>query len=223
MKNKVLIVVLCMVSVVAIVLNVFFVIQINKGKEAVAEIEQNISETRVQLQETLDAIQKTRLTKMYFSDVFTEKLEKRLDTIGNDKLCAFVAVDGDKFGTKYRAGMDVGKLISKFADVIRKHFCNEDDNLLCSISDDSDEMFFLLTNRDSVEQIKKELDALQEDIRAVEFIDNGVKVSGTLSMGVVVFKPGDADFRLLFLQADELLYEAKNAGRDRYVVKVIGE
>lgn len=223
MKSKVFIVALYVASVVAIVLNVYFVRQINEGRETVEEIEQNISETRAQLQETFDGIEKTRLTKMYFTDVFTEKSEKRLDTIGNDKLCAFVAVDGDKFGTKSRAGMDVGKLISKFADVFRKHFGNEDENLLCNVSDESDEMYFLLTNRDSVEQIKEELDAVQEDIRAVEFVDNGVKVSGTLSMGVVVFRPGNADFRLLFLQADELLYEAKNAGRDRYVLKVIGE
>ena len=79
----------------------------------------------------------------------------------------------------------------------------------------------LLTNRNSVAEIENEVKTVQKEIRAVEFVDNGVKVSGTLSMGVVVFRPGNADFRLLFLQADELLYEAKNAGRDRYVIKVI--
>lgn len=80
----------------------------------------------------------------------------------------------------------------------------------------------LLTNRNSVAEIENEVKTVQKEIRAVEFLsDDGVKVSGTLSMGVVVFRPGNADFRLLFLQADELLYEAKNAGRDRYVIKVI--
>lgn len=80
----------------------------------------------------------------------------------------------------------------------------------------------LLTNRNSVAEIENEVKTVQKEIRAVEFLnDDGVKVSGTLSMGVVVFRPGNADFRLLFLQADQLLYEAKNAGRDRYVIKVI--
>lgn len=223
MKNKVLLVALYVATVVAVVLNVNLVRQINDGKETVVEIEQSISEARTRCQELLAANEKTNVTKMYLSDVFIEKAEKRLDTIDTDKLCAFIAIDGDKFGTKRKAGLDVDKLIALFADVIREHFGNEENNLLCNVADDSDEMFFLLTNRDSVEQIKEELDALQEDIRAVEFMDNGVKVNGTLSMGVVVFKPGDADFKLLFLQADELLYEAKNAGRDRYIVKIIGE
>lgn len=31
----------------------------------------------------------------------------------------------------------------------------------------------------------------------------------------------EVDFKMMFKQADQLLYEAKNAGRDRYVIKVI--
>lgn len=80
----------------------------------------------------------------------------------------------------------------------------------------------LLTNRNSVAEIENEVKTVQKDIRAVEFLnDDGVKVSGTLSYGVAVFDPEEVDFKMMFKQADQLLYEAKNAGRDRYVIKVI--
>lgn len=224
MRKKVLLVALYVAAAVMIVVNVSLVGKINDSKDTIIQNEKHISETRIEIHQCIEAREKTKYTKMYFLDVFLNKMEEKLKTMDNGELCALIAIDGDKFGQK---GIDLGreavsKLKIEFSDILRTHFNDEDKDILCNIGENSDEIFILLTNRNSVEEIENEVKAVQEDIRAVEFLnDEGVKVNGTLSYGVVVFDPEEVDYRKMFRQADKLLYEAKNAGRDRYVIKVI--
>lgn len=223
MKKKILLVALYVAAAVMIVVNVGLVGEINDSKDTIIQNEKHISEARIEIQQCIETREKTKYTRMYYLDVFLSKVEEKLKTDDKGELCALIAIDGDKFGQKSRelGKESVSKLIIKYSDILKKHFNDEENDMLCNIGENSDEIFILLTNRNSVAEIENEVKTVQKEIRAVEFVNNGVKVSGTLSMGVVVFRPGNADFRLLFLQADELLYEAKNAGRDRYVIKVI--
>lgn len=224
MKNKVLLVAIYVAAVVMIAVNVSFVGKINDSKDAIIQNEKYISETRIEIQKYVEAREKTKFTKMYFLDVFVDKVEEKLKNDDNGEICALIAIDGDKFGQK---GIELGRpavndLIIKFADILKAHFNDEDKDMLCNIGENSDEVFILLTNRNSIEEIENEVQAVQKEIRAVEFLsDEGVKVNGTLSFGIAVFDPKEVDFRMMFKQADQLLYEAKNAGRDRYVIKVI--
>lgn len=224
MKKKILLVALYVAAAVMIVVNVGLVGEINDSKDTIIQNEKHISEARIEIQQCIETREKTKYTRMYYLDVFLSKVEEKLKTDDKGELCALIAIDGDKFGQKNRelGKESVSKLIIKYSDILKKHFNDEENDMLCNIGENSDEIFILLTNRNSVAEIENEVKTVQKEIRAVEFLnDDGVKVSGTLSYGIAVFDPKEVDFRMMFKQADQLLYEAKNAGRDRYVIKVI--
>ena len=70
---------------------------------------------------------------------------------------------------------------------------------------------------------KKEAASLQAE-RLCNLVRNrplevsGVNIFVTISIGIAEFRPGKEDWQTLLSRADAALYEAKNTGRDRWVV-----
>lgn len=62
-------------------------------------------------------------------------------------------------------------------------------------------------------------DRLLRAVRALAIEHEGLSLRITVSMGVAVLGPEDSGFEAAFRRADRALYEAKNAGRDRAVIK----
>lgn len=221
MKNKLLFILTAVLFVFILIINVYMIGNIKDMKETTARNEESVVAIQTQINDLKDKYEKTSHTKMYKIDVFLEKAMHKISSLDSDKLCALIAIDGDKFGAKSKEFGDeaVDKLVIEIGAILRNHFSNQDKDILCNIGNKSDEIFILLTERDCIEDIEKEVVALQEKIRKIEVPYKDTVVKGTISLGIVTFKPQESDFRFMFTTADDALYEAKDKGRDTYVIK----
>ena len=110
------------------------------------------------------------------------------------------------------------RLIVGFADVVKQHFPDSDINLVSNVGEKSDEFYMLLMGRETKEQVIKEIEDFQEDLRNVHVVaDDGRDLTGTVSIGIAFREPGQS-FESLFEEADQAAYEAKQAGKDCYYV-----
>lgn len=221
MKNKLLFILTAVFFVFILKINVDMIGIIKNMKETTVRNEESIVAIQTQINDLKDKYEKTSHTKMYKIDIFLEKAMNKISSLNSDKLCALIAIDGDKFGTKTKEFGDavVDKLVVEIGSVLKNHFPNQDKDILCNIGNKSDEIFILLTERDCIEDIEEEVVALQEKIRKIEVPYEDTVVKGTISLGIVTFKPQESDFRFMFTTADDALYEAKDKGRDTYVIK----
>ncbi len=80
------------------------------------------------------------------------------------------------------------------------------------------EEFVMLFPETSLSELEEPLNALREKISKIPFKFKNVSVPITISFGVTQFTGKDS-LRSAFDRADEALYEAKKAGRDRVVLK----
>ncbi len=168
-----------------------------------------------------DTNKRTLVTHLYTMDAFldatTELFENESFPEGE---IAMISFDGDGMGKKneeYGAG-SVERLIVGFADVVKQHFPDSDINLVSNVGEKSDEFYMLLMGRDTKEQVIKEIEDFQEDLRNVHVVaDDGRDLTGTVSIGMAFREPGQS-FESLFEEADQAAYEAKQAGKDCYYV-----
>jgi diguanylate cyclase (GGDEF)-like protein len=63
------------------------------------------------------------------------------------------------------------------------------------------------------------LNDIRNKIEKNIFKINGEKIHITASFGAVLFSPSDMDMKKAFNIADNALYEAKNSGRNKVIVK----
>ena len=172
--------------------------------------------------ETRESSRRTLMTKLLTMDSFLDECE----VIFNEKkfpegVTAMVAFDGDGMGKKneqYGSGT-TDRLCVAFADTVKKHFPDNDVNLVTNVGEKSDEFYMLLRGRKSREELIKEIEDFQEDIRhaAVPTDDGKEEITGTVSIGIA-FYDGEESFESLFDRADEAGYAAKDAGKDCYRV-----
>ncbi len=143
-------------------------------------------------------------------------LRRALETRDGSELLgvAFLAVDVDYFKrVNDTHGHVIGdKVLAKVADILREHLAGE--AMAARLGGDE---FALLVPVDSLDQAA----ALAEAIRAtatrtVITRADGMQYIGsvTLSIGVAIGEPGDT-LESLRHRADEALYDAKDAGRNR--------
>ena len=168
-----------------------------------------------------DANKRTLVTHLYTMDAF---LDETAGYFENDSfpggVTAMISFDGDGMGKKNdefgQAATD--KLIVGFADTVKEHFPDSDVNIVSNVGEKSDEFYMLLLGRDSEEEVVKEIEDFQEDIRKIVVkADDGRDVTGTVSIGIAFKEPGQT-FESLFEEADQAAYEAKEAGKDCYRV-----
>ena len=172
--------------------------------------------------EITDSSRRTRMTHLLTMDAFLDDVE----VIFNEQqfpegVTAMIAFDGDNMGKKneqYGSGT-ADRLAVAFANTVKKHFPDNDVNLVTNVGEKSDEFYMLLRGRESREALIKEIEDFQEDIRKqkVKSDDGTQEISGTVSIGIA-FYDGKEDFETLFDAADQAAYEAKEAGKDCYFV-----
>jgi diguanylate cyclase (GGDEF)-like protein len=168
-----------------------------------------------------DATRRTHATHLYTMDTFLDMTAELFEK-GNfpDGVTAMISFDGDGMGKKNdEFGQEsVDRLIEGFADVVKKHFPDSDMNIVSNVGEKSDEFYMLLLGRESKEDVIKEIEAFQEDIRGVSIpAADGREMTGTVSIGIAFLEPGQT-FESLFEEADQAAYEAKEAGKDCYCV-----
>jgi diguanylate cyclase (GGDEF)-like protein len=75
--------------------------------------------------------------------------------------------------------------------------------------------FLLVISHVNAENIESTIDRFRQQFGALSFPFHGQSVSVTATFGVAGSETGDAkEFQILVRKADEMLYEAKRAGRN---------
>jgi len=180
--------------------------------ERVALMEQDALIVRENLEEQRQKALIDPLTGLPNRAAWSERLEQEVEQWqrhGNSLLIAILDLDhfkriNDNYG--HLAGDRVLKLI---ASVLRKRVRGGD-----FIARFGGEEFVLLVPDTPLAAGAKLAEALRAAIEACPFHFKGEPVTVTVSMGMTAFKPGEHS-DLVLKRADQALYRAKNAGRNR--------
>ncbi|MHC8347016.1 GGDEF domain-containing protein [Pseudomonas sp. RT6P73] len=180
--------------------------------ERVAHMEQEALGYREHLEEQRQKALIDPLTSLPNRAAWTERLEhevRQWQQHGNTLLLAMLDLDhfkriNDNYG--HLAGDKVLKII---ASVLRKRLRGTD-----FIARFGGEEFVLLMPAMPLAAGAKLLESLRASIEACPFHFKGERVTITISMGVTAFKAGEHS-DLVLKRADQALYRAKNAGRNR--------
>ncbi|MHC8397910.1 GGDEF domain-containing protein [Pseudomonas sp. LB3P93] len=180
--------------------------------ERVAHMEQEALGYREHLEEQRQKALIDPLTSLPNRAAWSERLEHEVhqwQQHGNTLLLAMLDLDhfkriNDNYG--HLAGDKVLKII---ASVLRKRLRGTD-----FIARFGGEEFVLLMPATPLAAGAKLLESLRASIEACPFHFKGERVTITISMGVTAFKAGEHS-DLVLKRADQALYRAKNAGRNR--------
>jgi diguanylate cyclase len=180
--------------------------------ERVAHMEQEASGFREHLEEQRQKALIDPLTGLPNRAAWSERLEHEIgqwQQHGNTLMLAMLDLDhfkriNDNYG--HLAGDKVLKII---ATVLSKRLRGTD-----FIARFGGEEFVLLLPSTVPATGLKLLEKLRASIEACPFHFKGERVTITISMGLAAFKPGEHS-DLVLKRADQALYKAKNAGRNR--------
>ncbi|KQZ86760.1 GGDEF domain-containing protein [Pseudomonas sp. Root562] len=180
--------------------------------ERVAHMEQEASGFREHLEEQRQKALIDPLTGLPNRAAWSERLDHEIgqwQQHGNTLMLAMLDLDhfkriNDNYG--HLAGDKVLKII---ATVLRKRLRGTD-----FIARFGGEEFVLLLPSTVPAAGLKLLEHLRASIEACPFHFKGERVTITISMGLAAFKPGEHS-DLVLKRADQALYRAKNAGRNR--------
>lgn len=180
--------------------------------ERVASMEQEAQGYREHLEEQRQKALIDPLTGLPNRAAWSERLDHevaRWQQQGNTLLLAMLDLDhfkriNDNYG--HLAGDKVLKII---AGVLRKRLRGSD-----FIARFGGEEFVLLVPDTPFAVGAKLAETLRAAIEACPFHFKGERVTITVSMGMTAFKPGERS-ELVLKRADQALYRAKNAGRNR--------
>lgn len=152
------------------------------------------------------------LTGLFNRDYFVENYKTMLDSNGG-KIIAFAVLDIDFFKrVNDNFGHDVGDLVlKKFAQIVK----NLSDEYQFFVRWGGEEFVLLFEVKD-LTTIYDRLDSIRLAIKNAIFEYVGTI---TCSIGGTIYKD-DEDIQNTFKRADEALYEAKNSGRDKVVIKL---
>ncbi|MBK5509506.1 GGDEF domain-containing protein [Pseudomonas sp. TH15] len=180
--------------------------------ERVAHMEQEALGYREHLEEQRQKALIDPLTGLPNRAAWSERLEHEIgewQQHGNTLMLAMLDLDhfkriNDNYG--HLAGDKVLKII---ASVLRKRLRGSD-----FIARFGGEEFVLMMPATVPAVGAKLLESLRASIEACPFHFKGERVTVTISMGLTAFKPGEHSDMVL-KRADQALYRAKNAGRNR--------
>lgn len=110
-------------------------------------------------------------------------------------------------------GHDAGDLVLKEVALTLEDYCREGD----IISRIGGEEFCMLLGGATPRQVHEQFENIRETIQRTELEYDGKPITVTISIGVALQSYGNLDEAMI--QADQLLYEAKESGRNRVVLE----
>ncbi len=108
------------------------------------------------------------------------------------------------------AGDDV---LRKLAIELRDHMRHPD-----TIGRYGGEEFLIVLPHSTIKAAAEQAERLCKHIRSLVIESNDIKISLTISIGIAQYKIHKEDWQEFLSRADSALYQAKNNGRDRWVV-----
>ncbi len=163
------------------------------------------------------------LTGLYNKSAVREYISAALAQTEKDSVCAFIIADIDYFKrVNDTLGHIVGdRVIKDFADKLRRQFRDADD--VCGRIG-GDEFVVLLRDIPGGNWLAGKLEKLTAVLRW-EVSDSRRQTDGgkdicavSASIGVACYPQAGEDFDTLYQNADAALYQAKENGRDRFVI-----
>lgn len=171
-----------------------------------------IDQEKSEFNELVNQAQRDGLTGLYNAHTFRVMTEKMLTSGREEMSGAFLLMDIDYFKriNDFYGHMHGDKAICWLASVLEEWFGPY--GLLGRYG--GDEFMVLLPNIAGRDELEKYCDGF---CRSVRECSEAVEGKVTISAGAVLFRGFD-DYDTLFQTADRALYQAKAAGRNRYVV-----
>jgi len=204
-----------------------FMIDISEQKEAQAELiksnvefslQQNeLKKLEIELRELSNRDPLTNLyNRRYLSDISQDLL---LLAKRNDTDLSVLMIDIDKFkNINDTYGHDVGDEVIKLLSKQLINFVRKSD-VVARLG--GEEFAIILPNTD-VDNAKNKAEEIRKEVELLTIkLENSLSISFTVSIGVSSFnKEVDLEFESILKKSDEALYEAKENGRNRVVVKI---
>ena len=143
-------------------------------------------------------------------------IEEALHT-GNGELVALFIIDADNFKqVNDMLGHQYGDLaLKQMSAVIRGAFRASD--IVARVG--GDEFFVFLPEVPADRFAEEKAEALCKNLQITYPMEERGSVTMTASIGVIVARRENCDFESLYADADRVLYEAKNAGKNRYHIR----
>lgn len=159
------------------------------------------------------------LTKLYNRRYFFENAGpkvKKLHQTGHNATLAMLDIDYFK-SVNDNYGHDAGDQVLKAtAALIQQHF--EQDFLPARLGGEEFSIFFADL---PLEQAEQKLEQFRKDYEQQQVAVNGQTITCTVSIGVACYQESNIDD--LVNKADELLYEAKESGRNKVISELSGK
>lgn len=182
--------------------------------EALKSMEQKIQRYILHLEIANEKAASDLATQLLNRESFTQRVSALLaqDKPGETRI--FMMIDIDTFKSVndiwgHAIGDDV---IVACANIIKSHFRGED--LVARVG--GDEFAVYCDHFGSLEDIETRAESICRSVREFHVVD-GLKV--TVSVGVAICNRQINDYREFYMAADKALYDAKAAGRDRFVIR----
>ncbi len=147
---------------------------------------------------------------------FVQKVKNSLANSNDCENSIFLMIDIDYFKRiNDNWGHDTGdKVIKEFADVIKANFCNTD--FVARMGGDEFTVFSI--GNWSEKDIHKRIESIRKGIKAIDIIED---YEITASIGIGLAADNVKSYRRYYTESDIALYDAKEAGRNRYVIREI--
>lgn len=154
-------------------------------------------------------------TKVFNKTAFRNHVSEDLSNFKNDQYMAMFVIDLDKFKSinDSYGHLSGDQLLLDVVDILKLQ--SRDIDYIGRIG--GDEFSIFMKNILSTQYIIEKAEMLLQDIKTICI--NGIDVNMTISIGIqVISKP--CTFDDLFTRTDHLMYEAKNAGGNRYAIHI---
>ena len=180
----------------------------------VVGLAKDVSEEKRVQQELKAQAEKDSMTGLLNKATIREAVEEYLRTCDIGSCHAMIMIDTDHFKeVNDNLGHAIGdEVIKEVAGSIKKIFRETD--FVGRVGGDE----FLVFMKHTTPVITEERVASLNELVSKDYSNNEVTVHISCSIGVSFFGRHGEDYDALFACADEALYEAKEGGRDRYVI-----
>ena len=179
-------------------------------------VKKNLNTVKKQLMEAHQTMRVDHLTNAYNRKSFEEQLAKyiRIHELSHTPV-TLIMLDIDffkKINDSY--GHDIGDFVLKECVHLLKEVFNREEDFVARLGG---EEFGVLLPEMNIEETRLKADEAMNRIRKEVFVHGNLDIRFTVSMGIAELKEGEVGQQLM-KRADESLYEAKNSGRNKYVL-----